>query len=182
MDFLLLMGKQNRTYEVMVVSGSKLKGNWWVGPCYVKHWLTPTVVLWKRFHLSVLNDPLGTQPLPERGSPPTLTPDCVGGGGWAVGGGAFVKSCRKHMLFWAFISELQLEAVYVDPLMANWCSMCKDTVSCMRRLWVATWVCLNMIPISTVNLVNSVGKKKEVQPENQPEQWLEIIEATTIGW
>lgn len=69
-------------------------------------------------------------------------PDCVGGGGWAVGGGAFCESCRKHLLLWAlaFISRLQLDAVYVDCLMANWCSMCEDTVSCMRRLWVATWV------------------------------------------
>lgn len=31
--------------------------------------------------------------------------------------------------------------------------------------------CLNMIPISTVNLVNSVGKKNGVQPENQSSYW-----------
>lgn len=39
--------------------------------------------------------------------------------------------------------------------------------------------CLNMIPISTVNLVNSVGKKKS--PENQSEQLLEVIEETMVG-
>lgn len=44
--------------------------------------------------------------------------------------------------------------------------------------------CLNMIPISTVNLVNSVEKKKNesVQPENQSraEQLLEVTEATMV--
>lgn len=40
--------------------------------------------------------------------------------------------------------------------------------------------CLNMIPISTVNLVNSV--KKTIQPENQSEQLPEIIEATVVAW
>lgn len=39
--------------------------------------------------------------------------------------------------------------------------------------------CLNMIPISTVNLVNSV--KKTIQPENQSEQLPEIIEATVVA-
>lgn len=40
--------------------------------------------------------------------------------------------------------------------------------------------CLNMIPISTVNLVNSVEEKKN-QPENQSEQLLEVIEAAVVG-
>jgi hypothetical protein len=37
-----------------------------------------------------------------------------------------------------------------------------------------------MIPISTVNLVNSVEEKKN-QPENQSEQLLEVIEAAVVG-
>lgn len=41
--------------------------------------------------------------------------------------------------------------------------------------------CLNMIPISTVNLVNSVKKKKSVQPENQLEQLPEVIETTVVA-
>lgn len=48
--------------------------------------------------------------------------------------------------------------------------------------------CLNMIPISTVNLVNSVGKEKKkkkeeeesVQPENQSEQLPEVIETSKL--
>lgn len=42
--------------------------------------------------------------------------------------------------------------------------------------------CLNMIPISTVNLVNSVEGRKEktVQPKNQSEQLLEVIETTWL--
>lgn len=40
--------------------------------------------------------------------------------------------------------------------------------------------CLNMIPISTVNLVNSV-KKKSVQPENQLEQLPEVFETTVVA-
>ena len=127
-------------------------------------WITPAVVLWKRFYLCVLSRPLGPQPFPDQGSPPTLTPDCVGGGCWVVGGGAFCEELQKAHALWAFMSKLQLDAVHVGCLMANWYSMCKDTVSCLRLLLVATWVCLNMIPISTVNLVNLVKEKKKVSP------------------
>lgn len=142
---------------------------------YKTRWITPAVVLWKRFYLCVLSSPLG--------SPPTLTPDCVGGGCWVVGGGAFWEELQKAHALWAFISKLQLDAVHVGCLMANWCSMCKHTVSCLGLLLVATWVCLNMIPISTVNLVNSVKeKKKSVQPENQSKELLQVIEATMVGW
>lgn len=90
---------------------------------YKVHWITPVVVLWKGFYLSVLNSPLGTQSFPVEGCLPLwpLLVLGVGAGQWAEE--PFVKSCRKHMLLWAFIIELQLDAVCVGCLMANWCSM-----------------------------------------------------------
>lgn len=90
---------------------------------YKVHWITPVIVLWKGFYLSVLNSPLGTQSFPVEGCLPLwpLLVLGVGAGQWAEE--TFVKSCRKHMLLWAFIIELQLDAVCVGCLMANWCSM-----------------------------------------------------------
>lgn len=128
---------------------------------YKAHWITLTIVWWERFYLCSEQPPryLCCHFLTEGHLPlwPLIVLG-VGAGQWVEE--PFVKSHRKHMPLWAFISRLQLDAVYVDCLMANWCSVCKDTVSCMRQLWVATWVCLNMIPISTVDLVNSMKEKK----------------------
>lgn len=110
-------------------------------------------------------------------------PDCVGGGGWAVGGGAFCESCRKHLLLWAlaFISRLQLDAVYVDCLMANWCSMCEDTVSCMRRLWVATWVVSTWYQFpQSIWSIQWKKKKKNQSSLKISQQLPEVIEASRL--
>lgn len=110
-------------------------------------------------------------------------PDCVGGGGWAVGGGAFCESCRKHLLLWALacISRLQLDAVYVDCLMANWCSMCEDTVSCMRRLWVATWVVSTWYQFpQSIWSIQWKKKKKNQSSLKISQQLPEVIEASRL--
>lgn len=88
---------------------------------------------------------------------PTLTPDCAGGGGWAVGGGAL---CER---LWKALAPA-LRAAHVDCSGANCCGLCKD--SFLREAVLGgNMSCLNMMPISTVNLVNSVeGKKKAVSP------------------
>ena len=56
---------------------------------YKVHWITPVIVLWKGFYLSVLNSPLGTQSFPVEGCLP-LWPLLVLGVG---AGGSF------HVMF-----------------------------------------------------------------------------------
>lgn len=104
---------------------------------------------------------------------------------WGLGSGrrtllwrAAESTCSCEL--WPSLARLQLDAVYVDCLMANWCSMCWKHSFRHEAVMGGNMGCLNMIPISTVNLVNSV--KKTIQPENQSEQLPEIIEATVVAW
>lgn len=108
--------------------------------------------------------------------------------GWGLGSGrrsllwrAAESTCSCGL---AFISMLQLDAVYVDCLMANWCSVCEDTVSCMRQLWVAIWVVSTWYQfpqsIWSIQWEKKKEEKESVQPENQSEQLPEVIETSKL--
>lgn len=88
--------------------------------------------------------------------------------GWGLGSGrrtllwrATESTCSCEL--WPSLARLQLDAVYVDCLMANWCSMCWKHSFRHEAVMGGNMGCLNMIPISTVNLVNSVKKQSSLK-------------------